>query len=233
MNRRRAAFLASAFASWTLLFAMVGCRGGVSQHAPDDGGIGVGQCTPLACPPEAAWDPVSCACQPIASSTSPGNPGCSAGCPSGTVLEIVNGGCGCVAFPEGGVEPLDATLDVTEIDAPVVTYYDASADSDADLTDLIPYSSVRALAASRPPPRMHLRPRLPQFVSVGADLRRALQRLLRVHLEVPSRVRVRRGVQLRPGRHHAVRPGPRRPVLRLHGKLPVRSGPLVSHGHLP
>ena len=45
MNRCRAAFLASAFASLTLLFAIVGCGGGVSLHAPelvDDGGIGVG-----------------------------------------------------------------------------------------------------------------------------------------------------------------------------------------------
>ena len=101
---------------------MVECGGGVARERVADGGIGVGQCTPLACPPEAAWDPVSCACQPIASATNPGSPGCSAQCPNGTVLEIVNGVCGCVAL-----EPLDATLDVTEIDAPGVTDNDAYA----------------------------------------------------------------------------------------------------------
>jgi hypothetical protein len=126
MNKCRAAFLVSAFASMTLLLAIAGCGGGVSLHAPelgDDGGIGVGQCTPLVCPPEAAWDPVGCACEPIASGTSPGNPGCSARCPAGTVLELLNGACGCVAV-EPPPEELDASVDVTEIDAPVVTYYD-------------------------------------------------------------------------------------------------------------
>jgi hypothetical protein len=131
LARRHIAHWLLAVGAMTFLLANAACGGTavLSTEYGDDANFG--QCTPLPCPSNLGWDPVTCACD--VSGDDAGIPveiedataTCAAlRCPSGFVTERLSTGCACIHPVPPSEDATTEEIDASVSDAPTTSYED-------------------------------------------------------------------------------------------------------------